>query len=129
MEKNMNLILVGSILLFFMIKWLIIAIKMKKYIKVKGKVISSKKDYIVTADGVTKGAHNKYYFEYLDKEYNIEDEFYGGDPKLNVGDDVYIYISLKNPDKYLTPENIYCKKIYFIGMFFSILVLFIILVD
>lgn len=117
MEKIINLFFFGGITLFCMIKWLIIVIKMKRYVKVYGKVVFSKKDYY---DGIHKGAHCKYHFEYLGRCYDIEDKFYGSNPKLNVGEDVCFYISPKDLDKYLRPEDIYNRKYYFFGVIFGI---------
>ena len=119
-EKIINLIIWGGISLFCMIKWLIITIKIKKYIKVGGKVVNSKKKYIYAGDAVSKGTHCKYHFEYLGRQYDIEDNFYGGNPKLNTGDDVFFYVSPNDPNKYLKPENIYFRKIYFIGIIIGI---------
>ena len=119
-EKVINLIVWGGFSLFCMTKWLIILFKQKKYIKVKGKVVTSKKEYIMTEDAVSKGNHCKYHFEYLGKVYDLEDKFYGGNPNLNPGDDVFFYVSQKDPNKYLKPEEIYYKKFYFIGIIIGI---------
>ena len=80
-ELVINLVIFGGFSLFCMIKWLIITLKLKKYIKVKGKVVASKKTWISTEDAVSKGNHCKYHFEYLGKSYDIEDKYYGGNPK------------------------------------------------
>ncbi len=119
-EKIINLIIWGGITLFCIIKWLIITIKIKKYIKVVGKVVNSKKDYFYSGDTVSKGNHCKYHFEYLDKTYDIEDNFSSGNPKLNIGDEIIFYVSPKDPSKYLKPEDIYFRKFYFIGIIVGI---------
>lgn len=119
-ERIINIIIWCGLSLFCAIKWLVITIKLKKYIKVVGKVVQSKKDYIYAGDAVSKGNHCKYHFEYLGRQYNIEDNFYGGNPKLKTGDDVLFYVSPNNPNKYLKPEDIYFRKIYFIGTIIGI---------
>ena len=63
-EKIINLIIWGGLSLFCAIKWLVITFKLKKYIKVVGKVVQSKKDYINAGNAVSKGNHCKYHFEY-----------------------------------------------------------------
>ena len=59
-------------------------------------------------------------FWILGKEYDIEDNFYGGNPKLKTGDDVFLYVSPNNPNKYLKPEEMYFRKFYFIGIIIGI---------
>ena len=63
-----------------------------------------------------KGAHNKYYFEHNGNSFEIEDKFWGGNPKLDVGDAVYCYISKKDKTKILAPEDIYYRNIYLIAV-------------
>ena len=106
--------------MFCTVKWLIITIKIKKYIKVVGKVVNSKKDYFYSGNAVSKGNHCKYHFEYLGKIYDIEDNFYGGNPKLNTGDNLIFYVSPNDPNKYLKPADIYFRKFYFIGIIIGI---------
>lgn len=124
-EIIINLIIFGGLSLYCLIKWIIITFKIKKYVKVKGVVVFSKKQYISAGDSFSKGNHCKYHFEYLGKSYDIEDNFYGGNPKLNPGDEVYFYVSPNNPDKCLKPEEVYNRKFYFIGMLvFAILAIY-----
>ena len=115
-EKIMNIILFGVIAFFCFVKYLTIIIKMRKYIKVKGKVIYTKQSYIMVGDSVNKGSHNKYCFEHNGNCFEIEDKFWGGNTKLNAGDAVYCYISKKDKNKILAPEDIYYKNIYLIAM-------------
>jgi len=124
-EKIINIILFGGIAIICFIKYLTIIIRMRKYIKVKGKVIYTKESYIMSGDSVSKGAHNKYYFEHNGNSFEIEDKFWGGNPKLDVGDTVYCYISKKDKTKILAPEDIYYKNIYLIAVIIFKIIMFV----
>ncbi len=117
-EKIISIIFFGSIALFGFIKWIMVNYKMKKYVKVTGKVVSTNKQPFFDS---TDGNHCKYKFEFQNKIYDVEDNFFGGNPKLKVGDTVDVYVSEENSNKYLLPENIYFKKIYFLMFLFGIL--------
>ena len=70
-EKIINIILFGGIAIICFMKYLTIIIKMRKYIKVEGKVIYTKQSHITHG----KCAHNKYYFEHNGNSFEIEDKF------------------------------------------------------
>lgn len=125
-EKIINIILFGGLAIISFIKYLIIIINMRKYIKVKGKVIYTKQSYIMSGDSVSKGAHNKYCFDLNGNSFEIEDKFFGGNPKLNVGDAVYCYVSKKDKTKILAPEDIYYKNIYLIATIIFTISMFVI---
>ena len=124
-EKIINIILFGGIAILCFIKYLIIVIKKRKYIKVKGKVIYTRQSYIMVGDSVGKGAHNKYSFEYNGNNFEMEDKFFGGNPKLKIGDTIYCYISEKDKTKILSPEDIYYKNIYLIATIIFTIIVFI----
>ncbi len=110
MDDLVFYIIAGIFLIYFTIKSVIILIKMKTYIKVKGVVTHSNTKYYIDNEGASTVAHNKYHFEYNGKIYDIED--YGGNTKLKVGDEVYLYISKKNPDNYLKPGKVHSLRYY-----------------
>lgn len=117
-------ILFGGLSAYCFIKYIIIFVRMKKHTKIKGKVISTKKSYM--GDSLGDGAHNKYCFEYEGNTIDIKDKFWGGNPKLKIGDEVYCFISKENKKVYVSPEDIYFKKFYLLGAIVFIISLFLI---
>lgn len=120
MENIIKYVFLGSLLFFSLLKLIIIIIKIGSYTKVKGIVINTKKKYFYNSDSASKGAHNRYHFEYKNKIYDLEDKFYGGNPKLNKGDEIYFYVSKKNLDKFIRPEELYYIRYYVLTMLLSV---------
>lgn len=123
-ENLINVLLFGGFAIYCFTKYLIITIKKNKYTKIEGKVIETKKSYIAAGDSISKGARNKYLFEQNGISFEIEDKFWGGNPRLKIGDKVFCYKSEKEKTKILAPEDLYYRNIYFISTLIFTIVLF-----
>ena len=86
-----------------------IYIKKKKYIQVEGIITYSR-------DRGKGTAYCEYKFTYNDKEYNIKEKYYGASSRWKVGDSALIYIEKDNPNKFLTPGEVRCGKLAFLGL-------------
>lgn len=121
---NIFLIII-AICLFY--GWLKIYIRKRKCnVVVEGSITDVKTIHLI---GSIRGSHCKYFVNYNNKEYELEDDFYESSSKVKVGDKVLIYIDKDNINTFISPSSIRKSNLYLVCLVFCIICFFLVLFD